>query len=194
MRSSPSSNIIDAKQSVQEVPYQVLRKQLLQDGQILEYATPVGVSSSQPENQGVPLKSLPGIVIDDEHAQFTGEWIKSHSTSRYVGPGYHHDGDKHDGSCTARFEAKLPRTGTYEVRMSYSPHPNRATNVPVTLTHSQGMATATINQREVAPIDELFISLGQFPFDADQAGVVEISNTDTNGHVIVDTVQWLEVK
>ena len=35
---------------------------------------------------------------------------------------------------------------------------------------------------------------GSFEFSAGQAGWVEIGNAGTDGHVIVDAVQWLPVK
>jgi len=182
---------IDAKQSVQEVPYSTLKDRLLKDGQILEYKRPVGLHQPAGEFPGVPPKSLKGIVIDDEDAILTGEWARSHSTGRYVGQGYRHDSDRHDGRLTARFEAQIPKSGMYEVRMSYSQNANRATNVPVTVTHAQGTTTVLVNQRTPAAIDGLFVSLGKYEFTTNQTAVVGVTNENTDGHVIVDAVQWV---
>ena len=43
-------------------------------------------------------------------------------------------------------------------------------------------------------IDNLFISLGKFQFTANEDAVVEVSNEGTDGHVIIDAVQWIESK
>jgi hypothetical protein len=51
-----------------------------------------------------------------------------------------------------------------------------------------------LNQRKSAPIDRAFISLGVFRFGKGDAGFVEIGNRDTDGYVIIDAVQWLQVK
>lgn len=182
---------IDANQSVQEVPYAALRERLLKDGQILEYTKPVaGKDASQP-SPGVSPKSLAGIVIDDEDATLTGEWARSHSTGQFVGQGYRHDNDFRDGRLTAKFETQLPTSGRYEVRMSYSSNPNRATNVPVKVTHAMGTATIRINERKPAEVDGLFVSLGKYDFVKGQPALVEVSNDKTDGHVIVDAVQWV---
>jgi len=42
----------------------------------------------------------------------------------------------------------LPKAGKYEVRLSYSPSSNRATNVPVIIHHAGGESTVTVNQRK----------------------------------------------
>ena len=66
--------------------------------------------------------------------------------------------------------------------------------MPVQITHAKETATATINQQLPPPIDGLSVSLGKFEFTVDQPAVVELSNTGTDGYVIADAVQWIEVK
>lgn len=189
-----ASLAIDANQSVQDVPYAKLKEQLLKDGQILEYTPPVGSKSSPPRGLGVSSKSLAGVVIDDDEATLTGEWAMSQSTGKFVGQGYRHDNDYRDGRLTAKFETQLPKTGIYEVRMSYSHNPNRATNVPVKVTHAKGLETVQVNERLSPGVEGLFVSLGKFEFIQGQAAIVEVSNVKTDGHVIVDAVQWVPVK
>ncbi len=48
-----------------------------------------------------------------------------------------------------------------------------------------------VNQKQPPAIDGLFVSLGEFEFSADSPAAVVVSNRDTDGHVIVDAVQWL---
>lgn len=186
-----ASLAIDANQSVQDIPYAKLREQLLKDGQILEYTPPVGSKNAPHHGLGVSSKSLAGVVIDDDEATLTGEWARSQSTGKFVGQGYRHDNDFRDGRLTAKFETQLPKEGIYEVRMSYSQNPNRATNVPVKIAHAKGIETVRVNERLPPGIDGLFVSLGKFEFAKEQPAIVEVSNDKTDGHVIVDSVQWV---
>ena len=90
--------------------------------------------------------------------------------------------------------ADLPAAGKYEVRVSYPPNENRATNAGVRIVHADGTATATVNQRKKPTLDGAFVSLGTFRFEAGKKGSVTISNKDADGYVIVDAVQWVPVK
>lgn len=171
--------------AVQEVQYSALREQLLKDGQVLEYAqTTLGPLSVDP-------KTLDGTLVDDSQARLRGNWTPSTSGSS-VGREYLHDGKASDGKATATYQTRLEH-GRYEVRLAYSQHTNRATNVPVVIHSKSGETTVTVNQRRTPPIDGLFVSLGEFDFSADSPAVVSLSNRDTDGYVIADAVQFLRV-
>ncbi len=178
---------IDADLAVQDVPYSKLRERLLKDGQILEY------SDAPPARRATNVnpRNLPGVVVDDAEARLTGQWTESTAISPFVGVGYRHEGNGAEGKAAARFEARLPRAGRYEVRLAYSPQANRASNVPVTVSHRDGEQTVFVNQRLQPPIEDLFVSLGTFEFAVDQTAVVVVSNRGADGHVIIDAVQWL---
>lgn len=176
---------IESGGAVQDVAYEQLRQRLLQDGQVLESAESVRAGS------GVAPARLEGIVVDDEQATLTGEWSHSSSAGRWVGSGYVHDGGTRDGQASACFVTKLPKAGRYEVRLAYSANPNRATHVPVVVKHAGGEKAVLVNQQQAPAIDGLFVSLGEFQFAAEAPAAVVVSNGDTDGHVIVDAVQWL---
>ena len=173
---------LDQDIAVQDLPYEKLSQRLLADGQVLELKVAPYVFR-KPVN-------LKGIVIDDTQAKIAGDWHASTSTSPFVGRGYQHDGDKDKGRSTIRFEAKL-KPGRYEVRIAYSTHSNRATNVPVNVRHADGETTVLLNQRR-KPKDGVTQGVGTFEFK--ETGVVIISNKDTDGHVIADAVQFLPLK
>lgn len=183
---------IDAKQPVQDVPYAKLREQLLKDGQILEYEGSRTRETAEVGKAGIDAKTLSGVVIDDSDAKLTGDWHESSANGRWIGRSYIHDGAAKDGKCSAKFEAKLPQAGRYEVRLAYSSNTNRASNVPVEIHTAGGAKTVTVNQQLAPKIDGLFVSLGEFDFGA--SAVVSITNRDTNGHVIIDGIQWLPAK
>jgi hypothetical protein len=179
---------IDAHAAVQDVPYEQLKDRLLKDGQILHYTPRPGQQRAVSGNHELKLE---GIVIDDADAKLTGEWKQSKASKLFVGDGYSHDGGAKDGKAAARFETKLPKSGTYEVRFAYTPNTNRASRVTVQVTHASGAKSATIDEKKPAPIDGLFVSLGTFEFTADQPAVVTVTNEGADGIVVVDAVQFI---
>jgi 2-phospho-L-lactate guanylyltransferase (CobY/MobA/RfbA family) len=111
-----------------------------------------------------------------------------------VGVGYRHDGNENRGKQTAKFIADLPAAGKYEVRLAYTPNPNRATNVVVSVAHAGGTAEVKVDQRKKPPIDGAWVSVGTFEFAKGKGAVVTIGNAGADGYVVVDAVQWLPVK
>src|SRR5262249_48772569 len=134
------------------------------------------------------------IVLDDDQAERKGFDATSSAIGPYVGKGYRHDGGTDRGKQRATYTPDLPEKGPYEVRVSYSPSSNRATNVPITITDAEGKTTLTINQRKAPALDRAWVSLGVFSFDKGKGGSVTITNTGVDGHVIIDAVQWVRVK
>jgi hypothetical protein len=181
---------IDNGTSVQAVDYGALKARLLATGQVLDFVVPAAAGGAH----GVDKAKLPGVILDDTAATLKGFEQTGHVSGNYVGDGYRHDGNAEKGAMTARFSPTLPSAGKYRVAVSYSVNGNRATNVPVTIRHAQGETKVLVNQKLKPAVDGLFHVVGTFEFAAGQDGWVEISNAGTDGHVIVDAVQWLPVK
>jgi hypothetical protein len=177
---------IDSGIAVQDVPYQKLRERLLADDQVLEAA-----ATSVRSEVSVDAIKLAGVVVDDTNAKLSGNWSESTSLRPWIGTGYRHDSNARDGKTTARFESPLPRAGRYEVRLAYTRNDNRASRVAVTIHHQGGEKIILVNQRLKPPIDDLFVSLGEFDFDTDKPAAVVVSNQGADGHVVIDAVQWL---
>jgi hypothetical protein len=150
--------------------------------------------SPAPPPRAIVPKSRPGgIVVDEMEAQRTGFDRHSTAHSTYVEQGYHHDGNDRKGLQTARFTPDLSQPGRYQVFIAYPWNANRATNVPVLIRHADGETRVTLNQKRKPAVDELLEPVGTFRFDAGRSGYVEISNTGTDGYVVIDAVQWREV-
>ena len=181
---------IEGKKPVQDVSYDQLRKQLLKDAQILEHASAKANPSRKSPGKFIHPKSLPGIVVDDEDAILTGDWVTSSSTPGYIGSGYRHDGSKKDGRAEARFEVKIPKSGSYEVFISWTPNSNRSSKVKVKVFSADGKKEITLDQRKAPSKSSSLRSLGVFKFDEKQKAAVVISNEGANGYVIIDAVQW----
>ena len=181
---------IDGDTNVQSIDVKKLQQRLLAAGQVLE--APAGAV------RGVKPAALGGVVVDDadkQHAELTGPWKPSVGRlPGHVGAGYLHDGDADKGKCLARFTVPVDKAGTYDVRMAYTSHPNRATNVPVKVTAGGRTRELKVNQRQKPPIAPGFIPLGVFTATSGGTIVVEVGNAGTDGHVVADAVQAVPVR
>ncbi len=173
--------------AVQEVDYEVLREKLVEDGQVLQWTGP---KRSVPT--GIAKATLPGIVIDDAEAHCEGFQSYSNSLGPFVGAGYRHDGDAAKGRQTARFVFQINSAGQYDVRISWTPNPNRATNVPVKIEYPGGSTTVHVNQRS-KPNSGAFGVVGTYSLAAGET-TVEIGNESTDGYVVIDAVQLIPKK
>jgi hypothetical protein len=139
---------------------------------------------------GIDLAKLPGIVVDDEQSERVGFDTASNSIGPFVATGYRHDSNAAKGQQTARFRVNIQQAGQYEVHLAWTPFANRATNVPVKISHAGGTSTVRVNQRQ-QPDRGAFGVVGTYQFVAGQA-VIEIGNADTDGFVLIDAVQLLK--
>jgi hypothetical protein len=180
---------IEQQTTIQQIDYPKLQQRLLADHQMLDFESP-----PIPEATRFTKEQIGGIVVDDEEAERTGFDTVASTMSGYVHQGYRHDSNENKGQQRVRFHPKLPESGHYRVAIAYIPQSNRATNVPIIISHADGSNTLTINQRETPPEKNLLKPLGVFRFEKGNTGFVEISNQDTNGYVIADAIQFLPVE
>ncbi len=177
---------IDAGSSVQDVAYDKLQSRLVADGQILEYTGP---PRHRRGSAPVDPKSLPGFVMDNTQAEVIGPWSENNVTHPRVGASYLHDQNAAKGDCLVRYRIKTNGPGEYEIRVSWPPNPNRATNVPIRIITGRQQHLKMVNQKQ-SGVDG-FNSVGRWLLGNEVT--VEISNTDTNGYVIADAVQVLPI-
>ncbi len=178
-----ASLAIDDKTNVQRVAIDKLQTKLKAQQAIL---SPEGLVSKAAALRIDPAK-LAGVVVDDEQAVKTGAWTHSAAAGPFVGNGYVHDNHEGPGKRKVRFTPKL-KAGTYEVRLFYTHHANRATNVLVVVHHAGGDHMVRVNQRQAH--ERKGVRLGIFRFAA-EAGWVEVRNDAADGYVIADAVQWI---
>ncbi len=141
---------------------------------------------------GIALASLKGQVIDNLNAKLTGKWTGGAGLEPHVGANYQYAG-KGSGA-KALFEFTVAATGNYEVRFATAAHENRASNTPVTVRGADGEKTLTVNQKKPGPIDNAWVSLGTFRFEAGKPGTVEVTTEKADGNVQIDAVQVLPAK
>ena len=178
---------IENGNTVQEVNYEKLKARLTADGQVLQF------ESSSGSGAGWSLTKFSGTVVDDTSAKLVGNWQTSHANTPHFLSGYVHDSNGKNGESSATFTSDLD-AGTYEVLLAYPPNDNRATNVPVQITHADGTTSVTVNQRKKPAVDGVFESLGTYRFDGKNPAKVMISNQGTDGYVVVDALRLLSAE
>lgn len=134
---------------------------------------------------------LEGIVIDDEDADLTGTWAKGEGLKPFVGSHYAYT-SKPDAS--ARFAFAVKESGTYEVRVAWQPHANRAKAAPITILSADGEKTERVNQTKPAELPNGFHSLGKFHFKAGEEAAVIFRTDGAQGNVHIDCVQILPAR
>jgi hypothetical protein len=179
---------IEQTTTVQQIDYTKLKDRLLANNQMLDFESP-----PIPETTRFTKEQIGGIIVDDDDTERTGFDTQASTMSGYIHQGYRHDGNENKGAQSATFTPNIPATGQYRVAIAYIPQSNRATNVPVTIHHADGKSTVLINQRLNPKEKNLLQPLGVFRFEKGKAGHVEITNKDTNGHVILDAIQFLPI-
>jgi hypothetical protein len=179
---------IDEKTSVQRIDVEKLQKRLLADKQVLAWTGPVSKTS------GIDPKKLPGIVVDDDEAKLTGEWVASSAIGGYVGTGYRHNNNEPRRGKSATFTPTLPKAGRYDVRIWFTPHDNRASHVLVSLRGPKDEMRRYISQRKKPPHWEGYLSLGRYELPAGRDWSVVIGEPDGEGYVVIDAVQFVPVE
>jgi hypothetical protein len=81
--------------------------------------------------------------------------------------------------------------GRYEIRVSYSANPNRASRALIRIHTGTGVVETRVDQR--APQGELapFVRLGLYDIAAEGGSVEVVGSPDAGGIVSADCVQWL---
>jgi hypothetical protein len=172
---------IEDSVAVQRGDYRRLRERLQADRQILDWQGPAGVGSRG------PLRKLEGIVIDDLEVRREGDWNTGNSLPFLAGSGYSHDGDAHKGQLTLTFMPKVAAPGTYEVILHWPVAGNRSARVPVLVRLGTEEKSFHVDQKSQGTL-----VLGNYQLGGEIPFMVQVSNTGTTGHVVVDALQLLQ--
>jgi hypothetical protein len=137
---------------------------------------------------GLDPKELKGLIVDDRDAQKQGTWTEGQGLKGYVGYGYHYSTN---GSI--KYELKAPKPGKFELRLAYQPHENRGDKVPVLVETQAGRKPIEINMQKAPPLENGFVSLGEYTLSEEEPVIVVLSTQGAGGHVHADAVQLIEV-
>ena len=139
-------------------------------------------------------QSLPGIVVDNEKAKKTGDWKTGEGLNNFIGRNYEYAASGKQ-SATARYEFTPPKSGNYEVRISWQPHENRSPNALVMVEGAKsGTAEQRVNQQVATTLEKGFHSLGIYKFEGAVPAAVILSNQGSTGNIHADAVQVLALE
>ncbi len=177
---------------VQKLPYPALRERLLAQKQVLDLPVLPDLPPAPATPVSIDPKTLTGTVLDDTQAELQGGWKTTANFKPHIGTGYLHDEQRGDGKSVAIFRFKAPQAGRHELRMAYSAHETRARQVPVTVQSGTHKTALTVDQTVPLPKGDPFRSIGTVELSADTETTLTISNTGTQGFVILDALQLVK--
>lgn len=136
---------------------------------------------------GLDPKKFPG-VVDDVKASFKGKWNKGHGLRPYFSYGYQYSNDP---ASSATFTLEAPKSGQYDTRIAYQPHPNRGKSVPVeVVTGDKALKmNSIVNMTQKPSFENGFHSVGRITLRKGQKVMVRLSAKGSNGNVHVDAAQ-----
>ncbi|NUQ00306.1 MAG: FAD-dependent oxidoreductase [Armatimonadetes bacterium] len=131
------------------------------------------------------------LLLDNEdrsQVRVSGPWLTSRARPLYHGDYYNHNVDDRTGRTAWRFVPKIPSAGRYRVWLGTVPDGNRASNVPVTITHADGESKLTADLRpERGPFS--YLDLGAYRFEAGSVGSVLLQSEGIDGYLVVDSLR-----
>lgn len=139
---------------------------------------------------GLDPKGLDGLVIDDRDAEQEGGWTEGQGLKGFVGYGYLYSNSPQS---SIRFKFDAPADGTYEIRLAYLSHANRASNARVEIAIGERSFVRTVDMRQAPPLENNFASLGEFELKQGEPCSVTLSAAGADGHIHADAVQIIGV-
>lgn len=145
------------------------------------------LASSIGPMSGLDPKKLSGIVIDDTAAVKTGTWTKGDGLKGYIAFGYQYASA--NSGASIQYKLTAPTSGKFDIRLSYLPHENRGSKVPVTVETASGKKTVQVDMKVAADLENHFKSIASVDVKKDESIVVTISTDGAGGTVHADAVQ-----
>jgi hypothetical protein len=144
-----------------------------------------------PSSTASKLK-LDGLSIDDSMATTTGNWSSGDGLKGFAGIGYRYAAN--GSQATMTFQFKIEKTDTYDIRVGWRAHENRASNAKVIVKTSTSVQELILNMKNAPEIDGTYHSLGKFKLEQGTNCSVVFDTAGADGFVCTDFVQLLPVK
>ena len=143
------------------------------------------------KNLDAASKNIRSITVDDNNAKKSGPWRKSTYRPNRIGDNYLAI-DTGKGPYSIEWQAKLPKPGKYEVRVSFGGGSGLCKKAPYKILHAGDETKLTIDQTKKPNIGGVWFSLGQYEF-AESATVILAGKSANGGAIIADAIQWIHV-
>ena len=140
---------------------------------------------------GLDPKKFSG-VVDDAQALLKGKWAKGTGLKPYFHYGYRYSSDPES---TATFTLEAPKTGQFDTRIAYQPHPNRGKSVPVEVTTGDKTSkmNSIVDMTQKPSFENGFHSVGKITLRKGQKVLVHLSAKGSKGNVHVDAARLVPV-
>jgi len=146
-----------------------------------------GESANSSQVSAMPQAAT--LVVDNPLPAPTG-WTQTSVYPGSYGGSYLHDGNTGSvGGKSIVYTPTIAVAGNYNVYARWTAHSGRATNTPMTVTHSGG-TTGPLLQNQTLN-NNTWMLLGTYFFNAGTSGNVTIRNDGANGFVIADAVEFV---
>jgi hypothetical protein len=123
------------------------------------------------------------VVLDDRQAKLKGDWKRS-GESESESP----TGDvvsSTSGGATFAVGSAVTSSGPYELRLEYTAGATRSSDVLIEIVHAGGQSEIKIDQKVSPPLQERFVSLGEFELRAESKDAVTVSADEKAGETSV---------
>jgi Glycosyl hydrolase catalytic core len=147
--------------------------------------SPLLLEQTQSTANEIVLDNL-AVSAGDTSRSFTGTWCLSSSTNQYGANSLYSCGA---GVERYRWTPNVASAGAYDVYVWWSTHPNRSSNVPVSVTSPAGTVSKAFNQKVGGG---QWVLHGRYNFVAGKTGYVEVS--DVNGQAAADAIRLVKVQ
>ena len=154
-----------------------------------EIVVPANVADVPP---GAERLKLPGIAVDDSMAKSKGVWKSGQKLKGYHGAGYQYAAPKSNSQM--RFLLYGRETGSYDVRISWRPHENRATNAQVEMVAGGKSEVVAVDMQKTPELESSFHSIGKVELEKRGRCEIIFDASDADGVVCVHAVQLVRVK
>ncbi len=154
-----------------------------------EIVVPENVADVPP---GAQKLKLAGVAADDSMAKSKGVWKNGSNLKGYHGVGYQYAAPKSNSQM--RFLLYCRETGSHDVRISWRPHENRATNAQVEVVADGKSKIVSVDMQKEPELEASFHSIGQVELEKRGRCEIIFDASDADGVVCVDAVQLVRVK
>ena len=137
-------------------------------------------------------KKFGGVILDDTKAKIEGRWAKGQGLKPYFYYGYRYTNDP---SSYATFTFEAPKSGKFDIRIAYQPHPNRGKSVPIeVLSEDHTKKTITlVNMTQKPSFENGFHSVRKMTLTKGEKVNVRIFAKGAKGNVHLDAAQLLPI-
>lgn len=154
-----------------------------------DIVVPEEIADVPPGAQGLKLV---GVAMDDSMAKSKGVWKNGKNVKGFHGTGYQYAAPKTNSQM--RFLLHSKKASKYDVRISWRPHENRATNAAVKIVVGGQSQVVSVNMQQSPELKSSFHSVGEV--ELEQRGRCEVifNAADADGVVCVDAVRLVPVE